>query len=80
MVEENREVILYTSDNCKKSDQLRELLNKWGISFIEKNTTKNRLYLKELQKDGIYGTPTTLVGDVYVEGLQKNRLNNLLNH
>ena len=72
------EVIIYTSDHCKKCESLKRLFNQWGISFKEKNTTKNRSYLKELQQVGIYGTPTTVVDDKFIEGFQENRLFELL--
>jgi len=72
------EVIIYTSDQCKKCETLKNLLNRWDISFKEKNTTKNRSYLKELQRIGIYGTPTTLIDEQLIEGLQENRLYEIL--
>ncbi|MGM8216643.1 glutaredoxin family protein [Bacillaceae bacterium W0354] len=74
----DRGVTLYTTDHCKKSEQLRNLFKEWGVTFKEKNTSKNKAFLKELQNLGIYGTPTTFIGDQFIEGLQKDRLYKIL--
>ncbi|MRH43640.1 glutaredoxin family protein [Aquibacillus halophilus] len=70
----NHDVVVYVSSNCKQCEQVLSLLDDWGVTYQEINTSKDRDYMKELQKNNIYGTPATFIGNEIVLGLQKNKL------
>ncbi|QHS24107.1 glutaredoxin family protein [Virgibacillus sp. MSP4-1] len=73
-----KEVLLYTSDNCDQGRKIKQLLNDWNIPFQEKNISENRSYLKELQADKVYATPATYINGERVLGYQKEKLARLI--
>lgn len=55
------DVVVYVSDdnlNCRK---VLELVKEYEVSYKIKNITQNRDYMKEMQSNGIYGTPALFV-------------------
>jgi glutaredoxin len=70
----NQTVIVYSHEQCRKSERLKRQLDSWGIDFEERNIKENSDHLKILQDQGIFATPTMLIGDTYIEGLQFNRI------
>ncbi|TQS76426.1 glutaredoxin family protein [Ornithinibacillus gellani] len=75
-----KEAVIFISNNCEKCDDLLEQLDAWNISYETKNVTDNREYMKELQDQGVYGTPATFVknGSRVILGLQFNRIKQAL--
>ncbi len=73
---EDKEVVVYISDNSRKCDQLLSELDKMEINYETKNVTKNKSYMKELQNQGVYGTPATFIDNDKspILGLQKNKI------
>ncbi|MFZ3578903.1 glutaredoxin family protein [Virgibacillus sp. DJP39] len=76
----NRNVVVYTSDNCGESEKLVKKMNEWEINYREKNVSVNRDHLKELQSKGIYGTPVTFIDGSLVLGFQENKLKHDLSY
>ena len=70
-------LIVYVSDYCQTSDQLINYLNKHDVSYKIKNVTENIAYLKELQENGIYGTPAAYFvnEEQFILGFQKEKMN-----
>ncbi|MHA6253023.1 glutaredoxin family protein [Oceanobacillus sp. CAU 1775] len=67
--QDRQHVVVYISkDNqhCKKVIQLFENEN---VSYQVKNVTDNSDYMRELQQDGIYGTPA-----IYIKGKKQTIL------
>lgn len=70
----NQPVIVYSHEQCRKSEHLKRQLDSWGVNFEERNIKENPNHLKILQNQGIFATPTILIGDTYIEGLQFDRI------
>ncbi len=59
-------------------NQTKEFLSQKGISFEERDVSKDPSALDELQKRGLMTTPVTLIGDEVVIGFDKRKLDSLL--
>lgn len=75
----NSQIIVYTSRNCAKCDQLLSKLSEWNVEYEEKNVSENREYFKELQSQKVYGTPATFVDGEKILGFQERKLKRVLN-
>ncbi|GAA0610603.1 hypothetical protein GCM10009001_29870 [Virgibacillus siamensis] len=73
-----RNVIVYVSDDCSQCDKLLAHLNTLNVNFQTKNVSENHEYMEQLQEKGVFGTPVTFVDDQMVLGLQKNKINRIL--
>lgn len=75
-----KEVVVYVSDNSLPSKKILTHLDKWNISYEEKNVTKNSEYMKDLQEQGIFGTPATFIeGQEHaILGFQEKNINHAL--
>lgn len=71
-------VVVYTSRNCMKCEQVLEKLSEWDIDFEERNVSENREFFKELQSKNIYSTPATFIGGEKILGFQERKLKRLL--
>lgn len=69
-------VTLYISDNSSYCNKVINLMKEHDVSFQVKNVTQNRKYMKELQNDGIYGTPALFImgEEQFILGYQKARI------
>lgn len=56
----------------------KEFLSRNGISFEDRDITRNEAALEELQKLGLMTTPVTLVDDQVVVGFDQKKLSELL--
>lgn len=76
----NREITVYVSDNNLQCKRLLTHLDKWDISYEEKNVTKHSEYMKDLQEQGIFGTPATFIeGQGHaILGFQEKNINHAL--
>ena len=77
----DKKTTIYISDNSPSCEKLINQMEKWGISYQTKNITKNNEIKKELQNQGIYGTPATFIKG-YSEpilGVQLGKLKRELN-
>lgn len=77
---DNKEVVIYVSDNSLPCKKLVTHLDKWNVSYKEKNVTNNRAYMKDLQEQGIFGTPATFIEDqeYAILGFQEKNINHAL--
>ncbi|RYG71881.1 glutaredoxin family protein [Lentibacillus lipolyticus] len=70
----SQSVVVYISENSSYCKELLSQLDYWQINYETKNVTKNRKYMQELQEDGIFGTPATVVNDHVILGSQINKI------
>jgi len=72
---------IYISDNSPSCEKLINQMEKWGISYRIKNITKNNDIKKDLQNQGIYGTPATFIkgNSEPILGVQLSKLKRELN-
>ncbi|RPF57084.1 glutaredoxin family protein [Aquisalibacillus elongatus] len=75
----DHKVIIYTSDQCSKSQILKNYLDEWNVAYEERNVNENQQYLQELQDQGIYATPTVFIGEQIFQGLLVDRIKQELN-
>jgi glutaredoxin len=71
-------VTLYSTSGCPLCARYRDLLNRQGRAFDERNTTENPGYLDDLAAKNIFVVPTVLVGDRAVAGFRPSSLLELL--
>ncbi|GAB3791214.1 glutaredoxin family protein [Virgibacillus kimchii] len=72
----DKEVVVYISDDSKKCDQLLAELDQLDVNYKTKNVTKNKSYMRDLQNEGVYGTPATFIGNEKnpILGFQKSTI------
>lgn len=71
---DQKNVITYTSNDCRECIHLLEQLDKWQIAYETRNVTEDHEYMEELQEMGIFGTPVTFIDDLQILGFQKSLL------
>lgn len=77
---ENHDVVVYISKDNNYCKKVIQLIEDAEVSYEVKNVSDNREYMKELQKDGIYGTPATFIKgmDRTILGYQKREILNAI--
>ncbi|MFA1822581.1 glutaredoxin family protein [Virgibacillus oceani] len=75
-----KKVVVYISEDSSKCNQLLFELDKLDVNYEIKNVTKNKDFMKELQNEGVYGTPATFIGNnnTPILGVQKNKIKQTL--
>lgn len=73
--------IVYISNNNSVCDKLTEKMDEWNVDYKTKNISNDQEIKKELQDQGIYGTPATFVEGCSepILGYQLNKLKRELN-
>lgn len=74
----NKSLTVYISKQCRDCDRVVDLLNQLGISYMEKNISENRDYLKELQNLSIYATPVVMTEGRTILGYQESKIKQLV--
>lgn len=76
----DKNVIIYVSDNNPHCKKVLNQMDKWDVSYKIKNVTQNSNYMRDLQDQGIYGTPATFIKDKskVILGFQKNEIKHAL--
>ncbi|PAV30699.1 NrdH-redoxin [Virgibacillus profundi] len=71
-----RSVIIYISESNSQCKKLIDQMDKWEIPYKTKNVTENNKYMKDLQQQGIFGTPATFIESEQdpILGFQKNKI------
>ncbi|MEK5441093.1 MULTISPECIES: glutaredoxin family protein [Fredinandcohnia] len=64
----NKEVIVYTTNDCVECTFVKKVLTENGIPFDLRNIAENEVYQKEVERFGFLGVPVTVVGDRAVKG------------
>jgi glutaredoxin-like protein NrdH len=64
----NKEVIVYTTNDCVECTFVKKVLTENGIPFDLRNIAENEVFQKEVERFGFLGVPVTVVGDRAVKG------------
>lgn len=64
----NKEVIVYTTNDCVECTFVKKVLTENGIPYEIRNIAENEVYKKEVEQYGFLGVPVTVVGDRAVKG------------
>ncbi|MBO8171632.1 MAG: glutaredoxin family protein [Bacillaceae bacterium] len=75
---DDNEIILYAADGCGGCQKMKELLDKRGLSYLEKNITRDPEYLEEMRQKGSSTVPTVIFRGKMVIGLRPNMMNRML--
>jgi thioredoxin reductase (NADPH) len=71
-------IVVYTSTGCPYCAKIKADLQRWGLSYEERNVTENKDYFHDLHEKGIFSTPVTFLDDTPVIGYRPNRMKQLL--
>jgi glutaredoxin 3 len=71
-------VIVYTTPTCPYCRMVKEFLSQRGISFEERDVSRNSSYAEELARNtGQMGVPVTIIDGQIVVGFDRGRLEDL---
>ncbi|MEH7074956.1 glutaredoxin family protein [Neobacillus drentensis] len=73
----NKQVIVYTTNDCIECTMVKKVLSEEGISFETRNISVNPEYQEEVEKYGFLGVPVTVVENRAVKGFT-NELKDLI--
>jgi glutaredoxin-like protein NrdH len=73
----NKQVIVYTTNDCIECNMVKQVLTQEGIEFETRNIFDNPEYQKEVEKYGYMGVPVTVVENRTVKGFT-NELKELI--
>ncbi|MBI0577202.1 glutaredoxin family protein [Neobacillus cucumis] len=73
----NKQVIVYTTNDCIECTMVKQVLTQEGIPFEVRDISVNCAYQKEVEKFGFLGVPVTVVGNHAVKGFT-NELKELI--
>lgn len=72
------DVIVYTSPTCPYCQMVKDFLSQKGISFVERDVSRNSSYAQELVRNtGQMGVPVTIIDGQVVVGFDRGRLEQL---
>lgn len=75
------DVVVYTSPTCPYCTMVKEFLSQRGISFEERDVSRNSSYAQELVRNtGQMGVPVTIIDGEVVVGFDRGRLEQLITH
>src|SRR4030042_2809155 len=72
------DVMVYTSPACPYCKMVKDFLSQRGISFEERDVSRNSSYAQELMRNtGQMGVPVTIIDGQVVVGFDRGRLEQL---
>lgn len=71
-------ITIYTSDTCGYCHMAKEYFDEKGISYDEKNVSRDADSRKELMKMGYMSVPVIIVNGETVVGFDKQKIEGLL--
>lgn len=74
----SKNVTVYSSDTCIYCHEAKKYLDSLGVSYTEKNISKDMEARKELMAQGFMGVPVIVVDGETIQGFDKARLDLLL--
>ncbi|MFD0824866.1 glutaredoxin family protein [Neobacillus sp. M.A.Huq-85] len=73
----NKQVIVYTTNDCIECTMVKQVLTQEGIPFEMRDISTNAKFQEEVEKYGFLGVPVTVVGNRAVKGFT-NELKELI--
>jgi glutaredoxin-like protein NrdH len=73
----NKQVIVYTTNDCIECTMVKKVLTEEGIVFESRDVLANPEYQEEVEKFGFLGVPVTVVENRAVKGFT-NELKELI--
>jgi glutaredoxin len=75
-----KKIILYTTETWPHCRTAKEFLREKGYSFTQKDVNKDPQARAEFAKRGFQGVPAFVIGDDEVVGLDKNKIESLIDY
>lgn len=75
-----KKIILYSTETWPYCKAAKEFLREKGYSYILKDVNKDKEAHDEFVKRGFQGVPVFVIGDDVVEGLDKNKVESLIDY
>lgn len=72
-------VIVYSRPHCIECNILKRFLRDYKIPYENRDLSKNPAYLEDVKKMGFLGVPVTVVNGEVVQGLEPEKILELLN-
>jgi glutaredoxin-like protein NrdH len=73
-----QQVIVYSTPLCAPCEELKAYLSSAGIAFIVRDVLMDEAAADLLERHRIFSAPALSVGDVFVEGFDRARIDALL--
>jgi glutaredoxin len=74
----DRPVVVYSTPLCEPCEELKAYLRLRGIAFTVRDVLIDDEAAAELERRYIFSAPAISVGDDYVEGYDRDRIDSLL--
>ena len=71
---EHTEVVVYTQPNCGPCREVERYLDEAGVTFSERDVSRDADALAELIAQGFMSTPVTRIGDTWIAGYNRRQL------
>lgn len=71
-------VIVYTSNNCRPCEAVKDWLKRHQVPFEARNVSENPAYLEELKALKTLATPCVVIGGQRVRGFDPRKMAELL--
>ena len=75
-----KEIILYSTETWPHCNTAKKFLREKGYSFIQKDINKDKSARAEFEARGFRGVPAFIIGDDVVVGLDKNKIDSLVDY
>ncbi len=72
------EVTVYSGIHCPPCEAVKAFLKERHIHYVEKNINTDRAARQQLRDMGMSSIPVTVIGDVRIQGFDKERLEEAL--
>ncbi|OWR26497.1 NrdH-redoxin [Saccharibacillus sp. O23] len=71
--------IVYTSTNCPHCKQVKSYLDGKGVSYEERNIEQSDAFAQQVWDMGLRAVPVTVIGEEKIVGMNKLKLEKVLN-
>ncbi|WP_054950261.1 glutaredoxin family protein [Numidum massiliense] len=71
-------VIVYSRTHCLECNVLKKFLKDYRIPYENRDCSKHPEYTEEVKRLGFLGVPVTVIGDEAVQGLEPEKILQLL--
>lgn len=73
-----QQVIVYTSNNCRPCEAVKDFLKRHEVAFETRNVSENAEYMTELRALNTLATPCVVIDGQRVRGFDPQKLSELL--
>jgi glutaredoxin len=75
-----KEIVMFTSSTCPHCKTAKRYLDEMGFKYIEKNVGLDKNAQQEMISRKLMGVPSFIIGNETIVGLDKNKIEALLDY